>query len=228
MISFLLLLYLINTINIKSNKAFAFTIQASTNQDSKKVILIDPGHGGMDGGTVSKRGTLEKNINLSIALKLRTVLNSAGYAVVMTREEDKGLYRTIYPVEKMKYEDLTNRCNLKRDSNCDLFISVHQNDFAEQKYSGAQVWYCKSDKSKLLAQIIQRNLNKDLKNNNKREEKYSGNAYKILRCHCTIPSIIVECGFLSNHKEDIQLSDEKYQQMIAESIGESINQFFQY
>lgn len=201
----------------------AFTTPSQ--QEVNKVIVIDPGHGGMDGGAVSKHGTLEKDINLSISLKLRDKLSEYGYIVLMTREEDKGLYSNVGSIEKMKYEDLNTRCNIKRDSNCDVFISIHQNFFPESKYYGAQVWYSKSDGSKLLAQIIQKDLIKTLNNNSKREEKPAGNQYKILRCYYDIPSVIVECGFLTNLKEELQLRDEIYQQIIAESIADSINKF---
>jgi N-acetylmuramoyl-L-alanine amidase len=196
-------------------------------EDCEKVILIDPGHGGMDGGAVSKNGTLEKDINLNISLKLRDRLRENGYVVLMTREEDKGLYNSVGPIRKMKFEDLNNRCNIKRDSNCDIFISIHQNFFSESKYYGAQVWYSKSDDSKRLAKTLQKNLRNDLNNGNRRDEKFAGNDYKILRCYCGIPSVIVECGFLSNAKEEIQLKDESYQQMITDSIVKSINEYFQ-
>nr|WP_313885164.1 N-acetylmuramoyl-L-alanine amidase CwlD [Clostridium sp. DJ247] len=209
------------------SKETSVSSTATPPDNLKKVILIDPGHGGMDGGAVSKRGTLEKDINLSISLKLRDKLTENEYIVVMTRDEDKGLYTSKNSAEKMKREDLNNRCNLKRDSNCDLFISIHQNFFPQSKYYGAQVWYCKPDESKLLAQIIQKNLRNDLDNNNKREEQPAGNLYKILRCYCEIPSVIVECGFLSNYNEEIQLQNESYQQKIAESIAKSVREFFE-
>lgn len=197
-----------------------------TQVDASKIILIDPGHGGMDGGAVSKRGTLEKDINLNISLKLRDKLVEHGYIVLMTREQDNGLYKSINSTERMKYEDLNNRCIMKRDSNCDVFISIHQNFFPESKYYGAQVWYSNSAKSKLLAQLIQTDLRETLNNNNKREEKPAGNQYKILRCYTDIPSVIVECGFLTNLREEIQLRDENYQAIIAESITDSLDQFF--
>ena len=225
-LSFLLLCF-INTFNFQQNEALFSTIPPLPQQDIKKIILIDPGHGGMDSGAISKRGILEKDINLNIAIKLRNRLNEYGYMVVMTREEDKGLYTKIYPVEKMKHEDLNNRCKLKIDSNCNIFISIHQNHFPQAKYFGAQVWYSKSDKSKLFAQILQCNLRNDLKNNNKREEKCAENDYKILRCDRNIPAVIVECGFLSNLNEEIQLKNEDYQEMIAESIAASVKEFFE-
>lgn len=204
----------------------ASTSIAPVKEPNHKIILVDPGHGGMDGGAVSKRDTLEKHINLSISLKLRDKLEEYGYKVLMTREEDKGLYSTHSSPRLMKLEDLNRRCRMKKESNCDIFISIHQNYFTENKYHGAQVWYAKSESSKLLAQLIQRNLIEDLNKDNKREEKPAGNDYRILRCYLDIPSVIVECGFLTNPREEMQLRDEAYQQLIADSIAESVNAFF--
>jgi N-acetylmuramoyl-L-alanine amidase len=201
---------------------------APVNEHAQKLILIDPGHGGSDGGAVSRRGTLEKHINLSISLKLRDALEENGYKVLLTREEDKGLYSNTSSLRQMKLEDLNRRCNQKKESNCDIFISIHQNYFSENKYHGAQVWYAKSEASKLLAQLIQRNLIEDLNKDNTREEKPAGNDYRILRCYLDIPSVIVECGFLTNPREEMQLRDEVYQQLIAGSIAESVNAFFSH
>jgi N-acetylmuramoyl-L-alanine amidase len=198
---------------------------ATPSEIDSKLILIDAGHGGMDGGAVSRRGTVEKHINLSISLKVRDKLNSLGYEVIMIREEDKGLYTQHKDVNRMKREDLNNRCKLKRDSNCDLFISIHQNYFAQSDCHGSQVWYSRNDESKSLAHIIQENLKKDL-GNNSREEKEAKDAYKILRCYSNIPSVIVECGFLTNPIEEKKLITEEYQDMIAKSIVKSIEEYF--
>jgi len=194
--------------------------------DDEKIILIDPGHGGIDGGAESKRGTIEKDINLSISLKLRDNLKKLGYTVLMTREEDKGLYTENGNMNKKKHEDLNNRCKIKRESNCDIFVSIHQNFFEQSYYSGAQVWYSKSEDSEKLAHIIQQNLRKDLDNKNKRVEK-PGNSYKVLRCYCSIPSVIVECGFLTNPQEEAKLIKDEYQHKVAESISKSIEEYFQ-
>ena len=196
-----------------------------TEMDSIKLILIDPGHGGMDGGAVSKKGTVEKHINLSISLKVRTKLVDLGYEVIMTREEDKGLYTKGGNINKMKKEDLNKRCNMKKNSGCDLFISIHQNFFPDSSCCGPQIWYSKNMKSNIFAHITQENLNYDL-GYNKRIEKEEGSAYKILRCYTDIPSVIVECGFLSNTKEEGLLKTEMYQDKIASSIVKSIQEYY--
>lgn len=209
--------------------SFAFPykfIYAKAPKDTAKTILIDPGHGGIDGGAQAKDGTCEKDINLSISLKLKKYLESKKYKVIMTRQEDKGLYTESGKIRKKKLEDLENRCKIKLNSNCDLFVSIHLNMFPQSQYYGAQVWYGDNKESERLAGIIQRNIINDLDKNNKRKEKPAKNAYKILRYGKDIPSVIVECGFLSNDAERQKLKDVNYQQKIAESIGKSIEEFF--
>ena len=201
---------------------------ATPNQmDSAKVILIDPGHGGIDGGAMSKRGTLEKHLNLNISLKVRDKLKGLGYQVIMTREEDKGLYTQNGNIYKMKKEDLNNRCNMKRNSNCDLFISIHQNFFEDSSCYGPQVWYSKNEESSTFAHIVQKNFDYDL-GNNERIEKAANNDYKILRCYTNIPSVIVECGFITNPKEEKMLKNEIYQDKIASSIIKSIKEYYDF
>lgn len=195
-------------------------------QVGSKKILIDAGHGGMDGGTSSKNGTVEKSINLSIAIKLKEKLQKLGYEVVMTREEDTGLYSRSGTIRESYTEDLKKRCNLKKSSNCDMFISIHLNYFTESKYYGAQVWYSNYKDSSILAAVTQKNLRIDLDPSNKRVQKPAKNAYRILRENDIMPSIIVECGFLSNYEEEQKLKSDEYQQKIAESISKSIGEFY--
>lgn len=191
----------------------------------KQVILIDPGHGGIDGGAQAADKTCEKDINLSISFKLKKCLEDKKYCVLMTRTEDKGLYTDDGTIRKKKIQDLSNRCKIKTGSNCDVFVSIHLNMFPESKYSGAQVWYGDNVKSKNLAKIIQDNLRNDLDKNNNRKEKPAGNQYKILRVGKEIPSVIVECGFLSNPAEKDKLKSDDYQKKVAESIATSIKEF---
>lgn len=196
-------------------------------KDKKEtIILIDPGHGGIDGGATSPSGTMEKDINLKISLKLKDKLSKEGYKILMTREEDKGLYTDDGKIRKKKIEDLNNRCKMKKDTNCDLFISIHLNMFPQSQYHGAQVWYSKYKQSELLAKIIQKNLAKDLDPSNNRQEKPALDSYKVLRNNDTMPSVLVECGFLSNSAEEQKLKSEDYQDKIVESIAKSINIYY--
>lgn len=205
---------------------FGTTVLATPSEaDNARLILIDAGHGGRDGGAVSINGILEKHINLSISLKVREKLEALGYEVMMTRWEDKDLYSKSGNLNTMKREDLNARCRMKRDSNCDLFISIHQNYFKQASCKGAQIWYSKNNESKRFANMLQENLKKDL-GNNKREEKAANNDYKILRCYTNIPSVIVECGFLSNSEEEKKLITSEYQEKIASSIVKTIEEYY--
>jgi N-acetylmuramoyl-L-alanine amidase len=191
-----------------------------------KLILIDAGHGGIDGGASSQSGTAEKDINLSIARKLKENLLKSGYEVAMTREEDTGLYLRNGSIRAKYIEDLKNRCDLKKSTNCDMLISVHLNHFSQSKYYGAQVWYSDYKDSATLASILQKNFRIDLDPSNKRVQKPARNAYRILREYDNMPSVIVECGFLSNNEEEQKLKSDEYQQKIADSISKSASEFF--
>lgn len=197
------------------------------NKNAEKIILIDPGHGGMDGGAVSKSGTLEKDINLSISLNLRDELKKSGFKVVMTREEDKWLCDDKGKIRERKRADLYNRWKMKKESNCDAFISIHLNMFPESKYYGAQVWYSSNEYSKKLASLIQSNFKLYLDETNKRLEKPANNDYKILRNGDDVPSVIVECGFLSNPVEEQKLNNKEYQEKIAKVVAQSVKEYFQ-
>lgn len=195
-------------------------------QNSDKIILIDPGHGGIDGGAKSKNGTVEKDINLAISLKLKSNLEEKGYKVAMTREDDIGLYENGKTVKNKKREDLAKRVELKKITNCDLFISIHQNMFPQAKTKGAQVWYAHNEESKKLANIIQESLKKNLDENNHRVCKPACDQYKILRDNYKPASVIVECGFLSNPEEEKNLKDEQYQGKIATAIANAVEQYY--
>ncbi|MDP4088057.1 MAG: N-acetylmuramoyl-L-alanine amidase CwlD [Bacillota bacterium] len=198
---------------------------ASNNSDIK--ILIDPGHGGIDGGAVAQDGTLEKHINLKISQKLKKALEKEKYTIIMTREEDKGLYTDGGKIRKKKLEDLHNRQKMIRDTNCDVFVSIHLNMFPQQQYYGAQVWYAGNEKSRKLGLLTQDNLIQDLDVNNKREAKAAKESYIILRNPPDIPLIIIECGFLSNAAETAKLKDDGYQEKVANSIARTLKEYLE-
>lgn len=187
------------------------------------IILIDPGHGGLDGGASSKDGTTEKNINLNIGLLLGANLKSQGYKVEFTRTDDTGLYTEGKSVREKKYEDLNNRVKLKQESGCDVFISIHLNTFPQSSCKGAQVWYSNFEGSSKLAEIVQDTLKMRLDPENKRKSKAAGSQYKVLRGNDTMAGIIVECGFLSNSQECEKLKTEDYQRKVADALAESVS-----
>lgn len=194
--------------------------------NSDKVILIDPGHGGIDGGAQSKAGTIEKDINLQIALKLRDNLEEKGYKVYMTRDEDEGLYQKGNTVREKKREDLNRRVEMKKETECDIFISIHQNMFPQSKCYGAQVWYASNDNSYNLATVVQDSIKESVKDNNKRVAKPAAEAYLILRDKYKGASILVECGFLSNPDEEAKLKSDEHQNLIVEGISVGIDKYF--
>ena len=186
---------------------------------SKGIVLIDAGHGGIDGGAQSKNGTIEKDINLQISKRLKEKLEEEGYKVYMTREEDKEL-------SPKKVKDLEARCKMKIETKCDVFISIHQNKFNSEKCFGAQVWYASNEKSMKLAKYVQDSLKERVKDNNKRLEKPAKEQYKILRDKYDGACLIVECGFLSNNEEEQRLKSESHQNQIVDGITIGINKYF--
>ncbi|MFR4998044.1 MAG: N-acetylmuramoyl-L-alanine amidase [Clostridium paraputrificum] len=186
---------------------------------SKGIVLIDAGHGGIDGGAQSKNGTIEKDINLQISKRLKEKLEKEGYKVYMTREEDKEL-------SPKKVKDLEARCKMKIETKCDVFISIHQNKFNSEKCFGAQVWYASNEKSMKLAKYVQDSLKEAVKDNNKRLEKAAKEQYKILRDKYDGACLIVECGFLSNNEEEQRLKSESHQNQIVDGITIGINKYF--
>ncbi len=185
---------------------------------SNKTIVIDPGHGGSDPGKTGVSGLNEKDINLEISKKLKQYLEQGGANVIITRDTDTSL-------GSGKSSDMKSRVTIDGIEKADIFISIHQNAYPSEKVWGGQVFYYKdSDKSKLLAEKIQKSIVSVLQNDNKRQAKQNDNYY-VLK-NTKIPSVIVECGFLSNRKEEKLLNTEKYQDDMAWAIYAGIVEFF--
>ena len=183
----------------------------------KRTVVVDAGHGGPDGGKTGVNGKLEKELNLIIAEKVKKLLEEEGIAVIMTREEDGWLAET-------RIGDLKERVRIMNESKADLAVSIHQNSYHEESVFGAQVfYYTTSGEGKAAAEILQNEL-LEIDPENKKREK-ANNTYYILK-KTEVPTVIVECGFLSNHKEAEKLSDEAYQGKIAEAVVKGIKSFF--
>ncbi len=192
-------------------------LDASAETKEIPTIIIDAGHGGIDGGTHSYDGTLEKNINLNIALMLREILINLGYSdIVMTRELDKSIHSDgVQGIRNQKISDIKNRLGIIESHDNALFISIHQNYFTQEKYSGAQVFYSKNNpESEKLAQSIRLSIINNIQKDNSREIKQSGKEIYLLN-NTDAPAVMVECGFLSNRKEADLLKTEEYQRKIA-------------
>jgi len=191
-----------------------------------RVVLLDAGHGGEDGGAIGGGGTVEKDINLAVMLKLQSLLEQSGCTVITTRTEDVSLHnKGDEKSGNRKINDLENRKKMPGEYDADVFVSVHMNTYPDSKYSGAQVFYAESDGSKELAECIQGELRNQVDPSNKREVKdASGNIY--ILDGATIPSVVAECGFLSNSEEEKKLKDENYQQQVAFAIYCGIIKYF--
>lgn len=184
-----------------------------------RTVVIDPGHGGPDGGAVGTNGNAEKDINLAISLKLRSFFEAGGFHVVMTREDDRSIYdEGSDTLREKKTTDIHNRLKIAQKYPHALFLSIHQNLYAESQYSGAQVFYSKNNPdAKLLAQSLQTTIRTLLQPQNDREVKEAGSNLYILY-HATTPAVLVECGFVSNPEENAKLQTDAYQNQMAFSI----------
>ena len=194
------------------------TVTATTDPASR-IIILDAGHGGEDGGTSSTDGTKEKDINLAVTLRLKAMLESAGFQVKMTRETDIAVNDpNLDTVKQRKVSDIKNRLKLIQNTpNC-IFISIHQNHFSESKYNGTQVFYSKNhEDSKAIAEDIQNEVVTFIQPENKREIKPATESIYLL-WNTNVPAVLVECGFLSNPSEAQLLKDVSYQDKMAFSI----------
>ena len=188
----------------------------------RSAVVIDAGHGGRDPGKVGIEGQLEKDINLSIAPRLKEYLEASDVDVILTREDDNVLYPEGERNKKMS--DMKKRCQIIEKAAPDLVVSIHQNSYHEESVSGGQVFYYKnSQKGKTLAEILQKRFNYVLGEKNSRQAKANGNYYLLL--HVKPPIAIVECGFLSNRAEAAKLQDEVYQDRMAWTVHMGIMEF---
>ena len=185
-------------------------------------VVIDAGHGGNDPGKVSVDGSLEKDINLQIALKLKTFLQMQDVDVILTRDSDMGLYDE--NASNKKVQDMKNRVALIEEKQPALTVSIHQNSYHEEYVHGAQVfYYANSEKSKELAERIQQVMALELDRDNARQAKANDSYYLLKKT--SSPIVIVECGFLSNYDEAQKLSSELYQEKVAWAVHLAVMQY---
>lgn len=197
------------------------TITLTTSSDSGQktpIVVIDPGHGGEDGGAINDNGVIEKDINLEISLKAADLLNFFGFEVKMTRNDDTALSGDEQTVRARKVADMNKRLELYNSDENNVVISIHQNKFEQTKYHGTQVFYSpNNENSKVLAENVKFAVKKLIQPDNERECKKSDNGIYLLK-HAKTPAIIVECGFISNAEECANLLDETYQKQISYAI----------
>ena len=188
------------------------------------VIVLDAGHGGLDPGKVGVNDVLEKDINLAIVLKLKPLLEDYGFTIHLTRDSDKILGPA--NSSRPKRDDMIARVDMVKQLNPYFTISIHQNSFPTPSVNGPQTFYYKdSEASATMAQVIQNALNQYLNPQKKRQPQANANYYLLTRT--PTPTVIVECGFLSNPDEAALLATDTYQQKIAEAIYMGVVSYYE-
>ena len=224
----LLLLYTFTKPSENEPSTEDFLSTDETTDDTAKmnypVIVLDAGHGGFDPGKVGVNGALEKDINLSIVKKLQALLEEEGFTVYLTREKDALLAPA--NSKSKKKDDMIARVEMVTELNPFFTISIHQNSFTDPSSSGPQLFYYQdSEKSATMAQVIQDVMNTQLSPQKKRSPQANTNYYLLTRT--PTPTVIVECGFLSNPAEADLLTQEEYQSRVANSIFLGILSYYE-
>ena len=200
-------------------------VETSATPATNKTVILDAGHGAPDYGTQSVSGTTEQELNLLITLKLQEVLEQSGVKVILTRSDDNGIYEVDKDsIRSKKISDTKNRVYIGNNSDADIYVSIHMNYYTDSQYSGWQTFYqSANENSKKLANLIQESLNENI-GQNKRNPMAIKGVY--IMDHITIPSVIVECGFLSNKSDEEKLKTDSYQSQLAWGIYIGIQKYF--
>lgn len=189
------------------------TVMAESAPGKASCIIIDPGHGGVDGGAVSCTGRPESSYNLEISLRLNDLLHLLGYDTKMIRTTDISVYTTGDTIAGKKASDLKERVRIANETDNAIYLSIHQNSFPDSRYSGAQVFYPDTQGSQELARQIQSAMERGLGEKGSRECKRASGVYLMEHIRCT--GVLIECGFLSNPGEEALLSSPDYQRRLC-------------
>lgn len=201
------------------------TTAVSAMEKQHRTIILDAGHGGMDGGAVAIDGTRESDLNLAITLKTDALLALLGEKTQLIRDTDTDLSsEDAKTVSQKKVSDIRNRVSTVNAAPDGLLLSIHCNTYTESKYHGAQVFYGTEGESKALAQLLQSSIRTYVDSYNHRESKQIGPDIYLFR-HITIPGVLVECGFLSNPEELSLLQEEAYQKKLAVTIAATLSNY---
>lgn len=207
---------------IRMPQAMQYNVMNRSVQKAEYCICVDSGHGGNDPGKIGVAGTKEKEVNLAIALKLKKSLEKQNIRVVMTRTDDRNLADANASNEKTS--DMKNRVKKMDSEQPDMVVSIHQNSYIDSSAKGAQVfYYSESEEGKKLAEILQKNLIEIADQENNRVAK-ANTSYYILK-NTSAPTVIVECGFLSNPEEESRLISASYQEKLVEALQKGICEY---
>ena len=189
-------------------------------------VIVDAGHGGEDGGAASASGVQESHLNLQIALRMEQLLALCGMEPMLIRETDVSVYTgSCNTLSEKKASDLKNRVRMVNDIPNGLLISIHQNHFSQNQYSGAQVFYAATDGSRTLAQEVQNELRTALNNDNRRGVKEASSVYLMQHINCV--GVLVECGFLSNPEEAHLLQQDEYQKKLVCAVCGAVSRYLE-
>lgn len=191
--------------------------------DRKHCIVIDAGHGGEDGGAISCTGRPESGYNLDFALRLDDLMHLLGYDTRMIRTTDTAVYTKGETIAQKKASDLKERVRLVNETEGALLLSIHQNQFPDGRYSGAQVFFAPTQGSEALAKVLQANFTSSVNPGSRRECKKAGGIY--LMEHITCTGILIECGFLSNPEEEYRLGTPEYQKKLCSVIAATVSHY---
>lgn len=206
----------------------AVTSHADKRTRPQLSIIVDAGHGLPDGGAVGANGTVEQEINLAIAEKLEEVLAAKGVNVIMTRTDENGLWTSkSKTIRDMKVEDMKKRLSVMKSSDADLFITIHMNSYQSTKASGLRIFYSKNHPEiKPLAENIQSRMC-DVTGAQTHVVQTADTKLFLLK-NPPVPSILVECGFLSNPSEEKKLCTEDYQARLAWAIADAAEKYYAF
>ena len=199
------------------------TVAQMIPMERETIIVIDPGHGGVDGGATSCTGVLESQFNLDISLKLNDLLHLMGYKTLMVRTTDISVYTTGETIAAKKVSDLRQRVRIVSETENPLLLSIHQNYFSDSRYSGAQVFYGGEDQSRELAETLQGAFKRTVNVGSNRSAKKAEGVY--LMQHVESTAVLIECGFLSNPEEEARLRSDDYQRKLCCVIAATVGQF---
>ncbi len=191
--------------------------------EGRTCIILDPGHGGEDGGATSCTGVLESTYNLSISMRLNDLLHLLGYETKMIRTTDTSIYTKGETIAQKKASDLKERVRIVNETENALLLSIHQNNFPDGKYSGAQVFYAGTEGSQELAKSLQSALVDTLNPGSNRKCKKIDGVYLMEHIDCT--GVLIECGFLSNPGEEAKLRDGAYQKKLCCVIAATVSKY---
>ena len=186
-------------------------------------VIIDPGHGGVDGGAISVSGLPESQYNLEISLKLEDLFHLLGFKTKMIRRTDISVYTTGETIAAKKVSDLRQRVRIANETENGILLSIHQNSFSDGKYNGAQVFYNGKGESRELSELLQAGFRESINSNSNRQIKKASGVYLMEHIACT--GVLIECGFLSNQEEEAKLRSPEYQRKVCSIVATVTGQF---